>query len=164
MPIHSISSDLMPGKQYSSNSCFAYQAQSGLVPSIDLQFQLRELYDYLDNSRAALNEIRRYLFVAPEQPQKAIERLEEFYMDADSWQFDALYKIASGLQRFLLNSGNRAARDDYLDVLEKGFGMLSAILEQCESDFRLRLAIAEMLDIIDPEPRNPFSPYSDAGQ
>jgi hypothetical protein len=61
-----------------------------------------------------LNKIRRYLFMAPGQPPKAIERLEEFCMDANSRQNDALNEISSGLQVFLLDSGNQAEREPFI--------------------------------------------------
>jgi hypothetical protein len=129
-------------------------APPGSTLSIESQLKLRELYEYLEISRAILVEIQTDLSLLesnPEDPvnlQRASERLESFCIEADSWGFNSLYEIGLGLQMLLINSGNHIQSDAVWDTLNRGLAMLSALLEQCEEDFRWRLAIADMLDSI----------------
>jgi hypothetical protein len=134
-------------------------SRAGFVPpgstlSIESQLKLRELYEYLEISRTILVEIQTDLSLLesnPEDPvnlQRASERLESFCIEADSWGFNSLYEIGLGLQMLLINSGNHIQSDAVWDTLNRGLAMLSALLEQCEEDFRWRLAIADMLDSI----------------
>ena len=129
-------------------------AHPGSTLSIESQLKLRELYEYLEISRAILVEIQTDLSLLesnPEDPvnlQRASERLESFCIEADSWGFNSLYEIGLGLQMLLINSGNHIQSDAVWDTINRGLAMLSALLEQCEEDFRWRLAIADMLDSI----------------
>ena len=127
-------------------------AQLGFVPSLESQLQLRSLYQYVDACQKTLNEIRADFYLSQSSPesldvlQKAAQRLGRFCIDADSWGFSDLYDVASGLQVLLLDSRNRAQSDSFWVVLNRGLGMMSALLEQCENDFRRRLAVADMLE------------------
>ena len=138
---------------------FAF-VHSGSTLTVESQLKLRELYEYLEISRAILAEIQTDLSLLesnPEDPvnlQRASERLESFCIEADSWGFNSLYEIGLGLQMLLINSGNHIQSDAVWDTLNRGLAMLSALLEQCEEDFRWRLAIADMLDSINQVSRN----------
>ncbi len=131
------------------------EIQSGLLLSIESQLKLRTLYEYLDSCRTALEDLRRDLSLevcdqdgSPDL-QKASERLEKFYVDADSWGFNSLYEVALGLQLLLLNSADRIGHDSFREVLRRGLAMLPPLLQQCERDFCWRLAIADLLDSFD---------------
>ncbi len=126
--------------------------QSGFLLSIESQLKLRNLYEYLDSCRAAVDEIRRDLCLSVlEQEcvvdfQRASARLEKFYVDADSWGFDSLYEVALGLQMLLLNSAGRTQHDSVRDALRRGLAMVPPLLQQCERDFCWRLAVTDLLD------------------
>jgi hypothetical protein len=131
--------------------------ERGAVPpllSVDSQLKLRGLYEYLDLSRQTLDMIRRDLVLREsgadgfERLHRASERLERFCVEADSWGFNALYEIALSLQMLLLNAGGRIRDNGFWEALQQGLGMLSALLEQCERDFRWRLATADTLDCL----------------
>jgi hypothetical protein len=129
-------------------------APPGSTLSIESQLKLRELYEYVEISRAILVGIQTDLSLAksnsedPTHLQRASERLESFCIEADSWGFNSLYEIGLGLQMLLINSGNQVQSDAFWDTISRGLAMLSALLDQCEMDFRWRLAIADMLDSI----------------
>jgi hypothetical protein len=122
--------------------------------SIESQLTLRELYEYMENSRTILKEIREDLSSLKSDPdgslnrQKASERLARFCTEADSWGFDELYEVGMGLQMLLLNSGGRIESSG-MEALDRGQAMLLALLERCENDFRRRLALADALDCFD---------------
>jgi len=143
--------DLIPDKGHESSNRFA-AAQPGLVLSIESQLKLRALYDYLEVSRTTLDEIQTDLSMSESSPDaslnllKASRRLKNFCLDADSWGFDAVYEIGLGLQMLLFDSGSRVQSDVFWETFNRGMAMLSALLDRCESDFRWRLAIADMLD------------------
>lgn len=150
-----VSTDPGPDKRREGNNHVAYQAQPGLVLSMESQLRLRSLYEYVDGCRATLDAIRADLSLfesksgSPEPLHRAAQRLGSFCMEADSWGFDSLHEIALRLQMLLLESGNRASGGNYWDVLHRGLAMLSALLEQCEGDFRRKLEIADMLECLD---------------
>ena len=129
--------------------------QSGQVPSIESQLKLRELYEFIDASRTALNDIRMGLSFFPSTSvdscnlQKISAQLGHFCAEADSWGFDALYQVGLRLQMALLNCSGRLQEDILWNTLNRALAMLSTLLEQCESDIRWRLTIAEMLDSLD---------------
>jgi hypothetical protein len=124
----------------------------GQVLSIESQLKLRELYEYVENCLGVLGEIRKDLSLFESNPEdgtilhKASERLEHFCIESDSWGFNALYQIGLSLQMLLLNAGSRIQDGVFWNALNSGLAMLSALLEQCENDFRWRLATADMLD------------------
>jgi hypothetical protein len=132
----------------------------GMLRSIESQIKLRELYDYVETSRATLKELRMDLSLLESHPgcsthiKSASDRLGGFCVDADSWGFNALYEIALSLQMLLLDCGWREQKNDFWEALNRGLTMLSALLEQCESDYRWRLAIADTLDCIKEAGRN----------
>jgi hypothetical protein len=124
-------------------------SKSGTPPpeiSVEAQLRLRSLYEYLDFCRQTLDEIPQD--IASTDILRATERLERFCIEADSWGFDALYEIGLGLQMLLLNAGGRVHSHSFRDALRRGLSTLSALLEQCENDFRRRLATADTLDAI----------------
>lgn len=129
--------------------------QPGQVLSIESQLKLRELYEFIDTSRTALNDIRRDLsfFLSTSGDscnlQKISARLGHFCTEADNWGFDALYQVGLCLQMALLNCSGRLHEDILWNTLNRALAMLSTLLEQCESDFRRRLAIADTLDSLD---------------
>jgi hypothetical protein len=127
---------------------------SGIVLSIESRLRLRSLHQYVESCRQALDGLQRDLVLYESSSegsahlQRASERLEWFCIEADSWGFNALYEIAFSLQMLLLNSGGYAQSTGFWESLQRGLGMLSVLLEQCEQDFHWRLAIADTLDCI----------------
>jgi hypothetical protein len=125
---------------------------SGFALSMESQLKLREFYGYQENSRTVLDAIRSELSSLESDPgsqaylKRVSDRLEEFCLEADSWGFNSLYEIASGLQMLLIDSSSRLHEDPYWRALYKGLALLSSLLDQCESDYRWTLAVAEMLD------------------
>jgi len=120
--------------------------ESPSILSIESQLKLRSLYQFVDFCRGILDEVRQDTDLM--QMQVAAEKLERLCVEADSWGFNALYEIASSLQLMLMNAGERAPNAGFPDALHRGLRMLSALLDQCESDFRWRLATADTLDCI----------------
>jgi hypothetical protein len=126
----------------------------GFSLSVESQLKLREFYNYLDICRTILGEIQANISHFETNPgdtstlQRASELLESFCFEADSWGFNSLYEIGLGLQMLLINPGNRIHTGDFWGTLNSGIALLSALLDQCETDFRWRLAIADMLDHI----------------
>ena len=145
--------DLARSKRPEGEAFRLGNASSGVSLSLESQLRLREFYGYLENGRTALSSIRAELFLLESDPgnakylKKVSDCLESFCVDADSWGFNSLYEISLGLQMLLIKAGNRLQEGYYLETLHKGLAMLSALLEQCESDFRWALAVAEMLDL-----------------
>ena len=129
--------------------------QSAHVLSIEAQIRLRELYEYVENGRRILSEINEDLEHFESHPEdeahlhEASGRLEKFCLEADSWGFSALYQIGMGVQVLLLDFGNRIQNNVFWNTMSRGLAMLSVLLEQCENDYRWRLAVAETLDSID---------------
>ena len=116
------------------------------------QLKLKPLYEYLDSCHLTLGQIRSDFSEYYANPanvaclKRAAERLGEFCIDADSWGFDALYEVAQGVQMLLLNSGERSPGENLREALNRGLYLLSALLQRCEGDFQLRLAIGETLE------------------
>lgn len=135
----------------SARAVFSYPGQ---LLSFESQLKLREFYEYVESCRGILGEIRAdlSLFEANSEDlrilRKASERLEKFCLEADSWGFSALYHIGLSLQMLLLNTG-RIQDSVFWSSLDHALEMLSALLDQCESEFRWRLATAEMLDSLE---------------
>ncbi len=149
-----ISLTLTPEAQDARENLLA-SIQSGVILSIESQLKMRALYEYVDSSRATLDEIRRDLSLELYEPafpvdlQRASERLGKFCIDADSWGFDSLYKVALGVQMLLLNSGGRIPHVGFREALRRSLAILPLLLEQCERDFCWRLAIADLLESFD---------------
>lgn len=154
-----IGPDSTPNERHEDGNRFAL-AQSGLVLSIESQLKLRALYEYVEASRTALNDIRMDLSLLESNPvcyehlKGASERFGSFCIEAASWGFDSLYEISLGMQTLLIDSGDRVQSDDFWKALHRGLTMLSALLDQCEGDFRQRLAISDLLDSINHAARN----------
>jgi hypothetical protein len=154
-----ISPDSTLERKYQEDSGFA-PPQSGLGFPIESQIRLRALYEYLDACRATLHEIRQDLLLFESNPEcslyakRAAELLENFCIEADSWGFNALYEIGLGLQVLLLNSSRRPQNGRFWEALYRGVETLLALLEQCESDFRWRLAVADVLDCVNQATHN----------
>ena len=132
----------------------------GLACSIESQLKLRELYDYVAVSQETLKELRMDLSLLESHPgssqylKKASERLGNICMDADSWDFNSIYEIAFSLQMLLLDSGWQEQKNGFWEAVNQGLTMISALLDQCENDFRWKLAIADTLDCIKQAGRN----------
>jgi hypothetical protein len=122
--------------------------------SIKSQLKLRALYEFVDFCRSTLDEVERDLVHAEFGPaglirlRKVSERLGRFGLEADSWGFNSMYEITQGLQMLLLNTGGRVQSPEGWEALQRGLRMLGDLLEHCEPDFRLRLAVADVLDCI----------------
>ncbi len=122
--------------------------------SVESQLKLRALYEYIETCRTAINDIRKNLSLLKMYPEcseyskKASEQLGRLCMEADSWGFDAFYQISIGMQMLLLDSSHGYQKEAFWNALNRGWSMLWDLLEQCESDFRWRLAIADTLDIL----------------
>ena len=133
------------------------------VPSVESQLRLRELYVYLETCRTNLKEIRRELSLFESGPdntknlEKAAQRLGAFCIEADSWGFSALYEIGLSLQLLLLNSGGNTQRTKLREALNRGLETMSVLIEQCGSDFRRRLTVADTLDCINEAYRSQSS-------
>lgn len=145
-PIADVRSDV------GGHAVFSY---AGQVLSIESQLKLRELFEYVEFSREILREVGDDLCLLESNPEnatvgrKASARLEKFCLEADSWGFSALYHVGMGLQVLLVDSTGRMYDDIFWNTVNRGLAMLSALLDQCESDFRWRLATAEMLDSLE---------------
>ena len=139
---------------------FGVFVQPGQVLSNDSQLKLRELFEFIDTSRMALSDIRKDLSFLPSTSgdscslQNIPARLGHFCTEADNWGFEALYQVGLRLQMALLNCSGRFHEDVLWNMLNRALAMLSTLLGQCESDFRQRLAIADMIDSLDHLSRN----------
>jgi len=153
------------GPNPKSDLRFAMERQSPYPPpelalSVESQLKLKELYQYVDICRTILGDVRASLSLyetgsEDTSPlQRASELLESFCFEADSWGFNSLYEIGLGLQMLLINPGPRVQTEAFWHTINRGLGLLSALLEQCEADFRWRLAIADMLDSINQVARH----------
>jgi hypothetical protein len=124
----------------------------GLAFSIESQLKLRGFYDYLDSCHGMIGEIHKDLSYADlnsaSSPnlQKASEELGKFCLSADEWGFNSLYEVGQGLQRFLLNACVPAQNKRSHELIDRGLALLSALVEQCESEFRWRLVIADTIE------------------
>ncbi len=114
--------------------------------------QHRSLLRYVEEGRSLLQEIRQDFSRSQSNPEdseylrKAARRLASFSTDADGWGFDSLYRVAFGLQTLLLDSFNRFHDGAFWKALDRGVDMLFSLLDQCESEYVERLAIAELLE------------------
>lgn len=130
-------------------------AVPGKELSLEEQITLKELFAYVDFSKEILDEIRRNLSLYDANPEdhevlrRATARLEKFCLEADSWGFSALYQIGMGLQVLLLDSAGRLQEKAFLGSVKNTLEMLAALLDQCESEYRWRLAIADTLDSLE---------------
>jgi hypothetical protein len=125
----------------------------GLTLSIQSQIKLKEFHDYMDACRTALNDIRIDFSLLDPDPCcpasfRVSERLQKFYLEADSWQLDSLVEIPRSLQLMIIESRGRVWGEEFWTALYCGLAMLSMLLDQCESEFYCRLAIVDMLDRI----------------
>jgi hypothetical protein len=153
------SSDSTLGSGYKQSSR-APVFPPGPVRSIESQLKLRELYDYVAAGQESLKELRMDLSQLESNPgaseslKSASERLGNMCVDADSWGFDSIYEIALGLQMLLLDGGWKEQNNDFWEALNRGMSMLSALLGQCENNFRWKLAIADTVECIKRAGRN----------
>ncbi len=126
---------------------------SGLRGSVlPIESQYRSLLQYVESGQATLEEIRVDFSISQSNPedlsrlQIAAKKLAGFCADTDDWGFETLYKVAFGLQVLLINSFYRVHNDVYWEILRQGLAMLSALLNQCESEYHQRLAVDDMLE------------------
>jgi hypothetical protein len=124
----------------------------GLALSSESQLKLKELYDYLDSCHHILSEIHRDLHLADftiagsQKLQKASEQLGKFCLKAEEWGFDSLSEVGQGLQMFLLNFRSDVQNTRFRETMDRGLAVLSALVEQCEPEFRWRLVIADTIE------------------
>jgi hypothetical protein len=126
---------------------------SVLTLSIESQIRLRAIYDYVDECRTALEDIKTDFSLLEPNPGctaslRVSERLQKFCIEADSWGFESLCDISRALQMLVIESRGCMWGDDFRKALNGGLAILAALLEECECEFRLRLAAADMLDRI----------------
>ena len=130
--------------------------RSAPAVSVESQLKLRSLYEFVDAGQTALKEIRADLTVFKADPDEsarfkgAFERLNRFCLEVDSWGFDEPYRVAHALQRLLMDSEHRTYGRPFWEAFFCGLDMLSALLEQCESNFRWGSAIDDMLARLEP--------------
>jgi hypothetical protein len=126
-------------------------ASLATLAGAEFQRRLKPLYEYLDSCHATLGQIRSDLSEYYANPasgdclRRAAARLGEFCIDADSWDFDAIYDVAQGVQTLLLNSAEQFAAEDFGEALNRGLNLLSVLLQRCQGDFQLKLAVDETL-------------------
>ena len=153
------SSDSTLGSGYKQSSR-APVFPPGPVRSIESQLKFRELYDYVAAGQESLKELRMDLSHLESNPgssqhlKSASERLGNMCIDADSWGFDSIYEIALGLQMLLLDGGWKEQKNDFWEALNRGLAMIAALLEQCENNFRWKLAITDTIEFIKQAGRN----------
>jgi hypothetical protein len=127
----------------------------GVPLSIKSQLKLRALYEFVELCRSSLDEIERDLLPIEFGPaslirlRKVSERLGRFGIEADSWGFDSIYEIAHGLQLLLLNSGGSVQSAECWEALQRGLKMLEDLIQHCEPDFCMRLAVADVLECLE---------------
>jgi hypothetical protein len=141
-----IDSDLQIGIRLGKNDNIA-----SFPLSLKSQMALKELYNYLDASRSALDSIRAEIALldpAPDCPasRRVSEQLQKFCIEADSWRFEALCELSMALQFLVIDSRGRVWGDDFWKALYNGLATLSSVLDQCEMEFRWRLTVADMLE------------------
>jgi hypothetical protein len=128
--------------------------QAGQILSLESQLRLRGLYDYIDTSRIALDEIRKdlSLFISNAEDTAGLrnvsEQLAAVCIEAEGWGFDALYRVGMSLQVLLLDYGHRIQEEVFWNTLTRGVSMMSSLLDQCENEFRSRLAVGDFLDSV----------------
>jgi hypothetical protein len=117
----------------------------------EFQRRLKPLYEYLDSCDLTLGQIRNDLSEYKANPasgeclKRAAARLGEFCIDADSWGFDTIYDVAQGVQTLLLDSAEQFPAENLMDALNRGLNLLSVLLQRCEGDFQLKLAVGETI-------------------
>ncbi len=156
----SISAEAKPKKGDKSKSISRFSdnsyrtTQSEFPISFNSQLKLRPLSEYVNHCRSILNDIHTDFAQLEMDPgnlsilSKASKRLGRFYLDADSWGFHSLYDVALELQKLLLESGGRVRSIHLWDSLNRGLTMLSAMVDQCETDFRRSLAVNDVLECL----------------
>lgn len=143
-----MSTNVILNKNHGGRNKFFRQANA--VLPLDPQHQ--SLLQYIDNGKAILDEVRMSVSLVQSNSgdttnlQKSAKRLAEFCIDTDGWGFDTLYKVAFGLQTLLVHSFNKVPDDFFREILDRGVVLLSSLLDQCESEYHQRLAVADMLD------------------
>jgi hypothetical protein len=125
-----------------------------IASSIESQIRLRALYEFVDFCHRALDEIERDLVHIEFGPAglnllgQVSVRLGRVGIEADSWGFNSMYEIAHSLQLLLVKNSGSVQRGECWEALQRGLEVLTALVEHCEPDFRLRLAVADVLDCI----------------
>jgi len=147
-----ISPELIRGGRYEDGRVIFAPSVAPL--SVESQLKLRALYEYMETSRTALNDVRKNLSLLKMYPEcseyskKACEQLGRLCAEADSWGFDPFYQISMNMQMLLLDSSQGYQQEAFWNALNRGWSMLWDLLEQCDSDFRWRLAVADTLDCL----------------
>ncbi len=123
---------------------------------------LSSLYSFLDKSEEDLSDLQSVLAVLNSDLRKQgilqapARKLGRLCLDADSWGFDDLHMVARETLFLVLDldEGVREWSADVAAAAERGLAMLSTILHECESGYRRRLAIADLLDSLSQAGKN----------
>ena len=132
----------------------------GFALSFESQIQLREIREYVRRCRSILDELGDNFNGFTHGPEntgfisKAAEHLGQICLDSDSWGFSSLYDIAFALQKTILESGDHEASSRFREAIHKSLALMSTLVEQCEIDFRRRLAIDYVLEGLDQASEN----------
>lgn len=138
-----------PFPAYANNS--RRQAPLGFSLSFESQLKLNSLHEFAGRCRLVLSEIHKDfddLKMDPQNPDilsNATKRLGDFCLEFDSWGFHLLYDVAFALQRILMESGYRIGSHRLCNAYSKGLAILSTLVEECEADYRKKLAVEDLL-------------------
>ena len=152
-----INPEVMLRKMYKSSSSSAYANNSsrpahfGFALSFESQLRLNSLREFADHCRLVLGEIYKDFDDFKMDPQNpdilsnTANRLGDICMESDFRGFNLLYDVAFALQRILLESGYRIGSPRLWNAFSKGLVILSALVEECEVDYRRELAVDDFL-------------------
>lgn len=78
--------------------------------------------------------------------QRAVKRLSGLCADAEGSGFDSLYRVAFGLQVFLVKSFSQDKNDCFWEILNQGLEMLYSLLNRGEKDYHQSMIVADVLE------------------
>ena len=128
------------------------QTPYGIRFSAESQIQLKYLREYVGQCRSVLDEINTDLSRLIEDPEdrghisETVARLCRFCMEANSRGQVSLYQVAFELQKTLLHAGGCGGRAGFWEAIHRSLFILAALVEQCEIDFRRRLAVQDAIE------------------
>lgn len=132
----------------------AEQKLYGIKFSPESQIQLNDLREYMAQCRSVLDEIKADLCRAKRDHEdsdllsEAAVRLCRFCMEADGRGFGCLYQVAFELQKALLHPDGCRNRVGFWEAVHKSLFILSALVEQCEIDFRKCAAVQDAIECL----------------
>lgn len=130
----------------------AEQDLYGLQFSPESQIQLNYLREYMGECRSVLYEIKADLWrfkkgiEGSELLFETVAKLCRFCREANVRGFSCLYQVAFELQKTLLYYGNCRNRVGFWETIQKSLVVLAALVEECEIDFRKRLAVQDAIE------------------